>query len=259
MDRKSDVATNQSPVSNGQSQAVNPLHALRVKLFADGADKKAMLELYANPRIQGFTTNPTLMRQAGVSDYHAFAREVLAAIPDRPISFEVFADEFPDMERQAHRIAGWGSNVYVKIPVTNTRGESSCSLIERLCRDGVKLNVTALLTVRQVRDVRDALAGGPPSCISVFAGRIADTGRDPMPIIAAALELMRPHPQMELIWASPRELLNVFQADAVGCHIITATGDILRKLSLVGKDLSAYSLDTVKMFFNDAHASGFTI
>lgn len=237
----------------------DPQTGLRIKLFADGADKAAMLNLYANPLIQGFTTNPTLMRKAGISDYRAFAQDVLAVIPDRPISFEVFADEFVEMERQAHQIAGWGSNVYVKIPVTNTRGESSCSLIERLSRAGIKQNVTALLSLRQVREVRDALAGGPSCCISVFAGRIADTGRDPVPIMAAALELLRPHPQMELIWASPRELLNLFQADAVGCHIITATKDILNKLPLVGKDLAEYSLETVKMFFDDARASGFNL
>lgn len=237
----------------------NPLERLRVKLFADGADLAAMRELSANPLIQGFTTNPTLMRKAGVTDYRAFAREILAAIRDRPVSFEVFADEFPEMERQAHQIAGWASNVIVKIPVTNTRGQSACGLIERLCRDRIKLNVTALLTLKQVRDVRDALAGGPPSCISVFAGRIADTGRDPVPIMAAALELLRPHPQIELIWASPREVLNVFQADAVGCHIITATSDILNKLPIVGKDLAAYSLETVQMFFRDAHATGFCL
>ena len=230
-----------------------------MKLFADGADKGDMLGLYANPAIQGFTTNPTLMRKAGVTDYQAFARDIVSAIPDRPISFEVFADEFEEMERQAYRISSWGTNVYVKIPVTNTRGESSCGLIERLCRDRVRLNVTALLTLEQVRQVRDALSGGAPSYISVFAGRIADTGRDPVPLMAAAVELLRPHPQIELVWASPRELLNVFQADAVGCHIITATTDILMKLQLVGKDLAAYSLDTVKMFFEDARASGFEL
>ena len=197
--------------------------------------------------------------QAGVTDYQAFARDILSAIPDRPISFEVFADEFEEMERQAYRISSWGTNVYVKIPVTNTRGESSCGLIERLSRGRVKLNVTALLTLEQVRRVRDALAGGAPSYISVFAGRIADTGRDPVPLMAAAVELLRPHPHMELIWASPRELLNVFQADAVGCHIITTSTDILKKLQLVGKDLAAYSLDTVKMFFEDARASGFEL
>ena len=249
---------NAAPAGESLNSA-NLAPKLRVKLFADGADKAAMLGLYGNPLIQGFTTNPTLMRKAGISDYRAFARDVLSAIPDRPISFEVFADDFSEMERQAHLIAAWGANVYVKIPVTNTKSESSCSLIERLSRDGVKLNVTALLTLRQVREVRDALAGGPASCVSVFAGRIADTGRDPVPIMAAAVELLRPHRQMELIWASPRELLNVFQADAVGCHIITATSDILKKLSLVGKDLTAYSLDTVTMFHDDARASGFSL
>lgn len=261
MDRKLFVAEpRRTPEPNGQPHtAAVSLNQLRVKLFADGADKTAMLEMYANPLIQGFTTNPTLMRKAGISDYQAFARDILSAIRDRPISFEVFADEFGEMERQARLISGWGANVYVKIPVTNTKGESSCDLIERLAGEGVKLNVTALLTLKQVRDVRDALAGGPPSCISVFAGRVADTGRDPVPMMAAAIELMRPHPQMELIWASPRELLNVFQADALGCHIITATTDILKKLALVGKDLAAYSLDTVKMFHEDARASGFAL
>ena len=259
MDRSSPVAETTTQVCSKGGRPVQPATQVRVKLFADGADKAAMLELYANPAIQGFTTNPTLMRKAGVTDYQAFARDILSAIPDRPISFEVFADEFEEMERQAYRISSWGTNVYVKIPVTNTRGESSCGLIERLSRGRVKLNVTALLTLEQVRQVRDALAGGAPSYISVFAGRIADTGRDPVPLMAAAVELLRPHPQMELIWASPRELLNVFQADAVGCHIITTSTDILKKLQLVGKDLAAYSLDTVKMFFEDARASGFEL
>ena len=238
---------------------VHPVSALRVKLFADGADQAAMRELYANPLIQGFTTNPTLMRKAGITDYPAFAKEILSIIHDRPISFEVFADDFPEMERQADLISSWGANVYVKIPITNTRRESSCDLLARLARRGVKVNVTALLTLDQVRAAAEALAGGPPSCISVFAGRIADTGRDPVPIMQAAVEMLRPHPQMELIWASPRELLNVFQADSVGCHIITATTDILKKLSLVGKDLADYSLETVHMFFNDAHSSGFVL
>ena len=259
MDRSSPVAETTTQVCSKGGRPVQPATQVRVKLFADGADKAAMLGLYANPAIQGFTTNPTLMRKAGVSDYQAFARDILSAIPDRPISFEVFADEFEEMERQAYRISSWGTNVYVKIPVTNTRGESSCGLIERLSRGRVKLNVTALLTLEQVRRVRDALAGGAPSYISVFAGRIADTGRDPVPLMAAAVELLRPHPHMELIWASPRELLNVFQADAVGCHIITTSTDILKKLQLVGKDLAAYSLDTVKMFFEDARASGFEL
>ena len=232
---------------------------LKVKLFADGADKAAMLDLYRNPLIQGFTTNPTLMRKAGISDYAAFARDILLAIPDRPISLEVFADEFDEMERQGRLIASWGTNVYVKIPVTNTRREPALELIHRLSHAGIQLNVTALLTLGQVRDVADALAGGAPSCVSVFAGRIADTGRDPVPLMSAAVEMVSIHPGMELIWASPRELLNIFQADSIGCHIITATPDVLNKLSLVGKDLAEYSLDTVKMFHSDAQKSGFTI
>jgi transaldolase len=232
---------------------------LGVKLYADGAEKASMLELYANPLIQGFTTNPTLMRKAGITDYEAFAREIVASIPDRPISLEVFADDFPDMERQARKIATWGSNVYVKIPVTNTRREPSFDLVRRLSHEGVKINVTAILTLAQVRCVVEALAGGAPSNVSVFAGRIADTGTDPVPLMAAAVEMIRIHPGMELIWASPRELLNVFQADAIGCHIITATSDILKKLSLVGKDLAEYSLETVKMFYDDATKSGFRL
>ena len=216
-----------------------------------------MLKLYANPQIQGFTTNPTLMRKAGITDYEAFARDILTAIPDRPISFEVFADEFDEMERQAERIATWGVNVYVKIPVTNTRGESAAALVRRLAGRGVKQNVTALMTLAQVREITDALAAGPAANISVFAGRVADTGVDPLPMMRSALEIMRPHPQLELIWASPRELLNIVQASEIGCHIITVTSDILNKLPLIGKDLSEYSLDTVKMFRNDALASGF--
>src|SRR3954469_14412828 len=210
---------------------------LSVKIFADGADLGGMLELYAKPYIRGFTTNPTLMRKAGITDYKGFAREVLAAIPDRPISFEVFSDEFAEMERQAREIAGWGDNVYVKIPVTNTRGESAAALVKRLSRGGVKLNVTALLPLDQVREVVDCVAGGAPACISVFAGRMADTGVDPVPVMAEAVTILRAAPNAELIWASPRELLNIFQADAIGCHIITVTHDILKKLSLVGHDL----------------------
>ena len=239
--------------------AIIPLTALRVKLFADSADPASMPELARNPLIRGFTTNPTLMRKAGICDYRAFAQEILAAVPDRPISFEVFADEFDAMERQARLISAWGSNVYVKIPITSTRGESSCALLRRLAGDGMKLNVTGLLTLDQVCAASRALAEGPSSCISVFAGRIADTGRDPVPVMATAVELLRPHPQIELIWASPRELLNIFQADAVGCHIITLTTDILKKLALIGKDLTDYSLETVKMFFDDAWASGFVL
>ncbi len=235
------------------------LASLRVKIFADGADKAGMLEMARLPYIAGFTTNPTLMRKAGVKDYRAFARDVLAALPDRPISFEVFSDEFPEMERQAGEIASWGAQVYVKIPVTNTRGEVSYGLIRKLCEDGIRLNVTALMTLEQVRDVAAALSGGARACISVFAGRIADSGRDPVPLMAAAVELLRPYPNEELIWASPRELLNIFQADAIGCQIITATNDVLRKLSLVGKDLKDYSLDTVKMFHEDAKQANYSL
>jgi len=232
---------------------------LRIRIFADGADKAGMLEMYRNPAIRGFTTNPTLMRKAGVGDYEAFARDILAAIPDRPISFEVLADDFAGMEAQARAIAGWAENVFVKIPVTNTRGESTSALVRRLSHDGIRLNVTALLTLDQVRTVAAALSGGAPASVSVFAGRIADTGRDPVPVMAAAVQALRDAPQAELIWASPRELLNVFQADAVGCHIITATNDILKKLPLVGKDLAAFSLETVEMFYTDALASGFRV
>jgi len=238
---------------------MKPVDQLSVKIFADGADVAGMVDLYRKPYIKGFTTNPTLMRKSGISDYRAFALQVLQAIPDRPISFEVFSDEFDDMERQAREIAGWGDHVYVKIPVTNTRRESACDLVRRLSHAGVKLNVTALLTLDQVRDVTAAVAGGAPACISVFAGRIADTGYDPVPLMAAAVELMRLAPNAELIWASPRELLNIFHADAIGCHIITVTHDILRKLSLVGYDLREYSLDTVKMFHADAKQAGFTL
>lgn len=238
---------------------MSSISALKVKLFADGADKAGMLEMYRRPLIKGFTTNPTLMRKAGVSDYLEFALDIVRAIPDRPISFEVFSDDFTEMERQAREITRWGPNVYVKIPVTNTLGEPSDPVIRALAAAGVKLNVTALLTLDQVRDVGAALGGGPPACVSVFAGRIADTGQDPAPLMAAAVELLRPYPNIELIWASPRELLNVFQADAVGCHIITATNDILNKLHLVGRDLREYSLDTVKMFREDALKAGYTL
>jgi transaldolase len=232
---------------------------LKVKLFADGADKAGMLEMYKNPLIEGFTTNPTLMRKAGVTDYQSFALDVLRAIPDKPISYEVLSDEFGEMERQAKLISSWGENVYVKIPVTNSLGQSSLPLIKKLVQAKVKQNITALTTLSQVRDVVADLAEGPPAYISVFAGRVADTGLDPIPMMAAAVELMRPYPNLQLIWASPRELLNVFQADAVGCHIITATNDILKKLPLVGKDLTQFSLETVQMFKNDAEAAGFKL
>lgn len=236
-----------------------PVRDLAVKVFADGADLDGMLELARDPLIKGFTTNPTLMRKAGLTDYRAFAHEVLAAIPDRPISFEVFADEFDSIELQALEIAGWGDNVFVKIPITNTRAEPSYELIRRLSRAGVKLNITAILTVDQVHDVREYLVESPAGFVSVFAGRIADTGRDPVPLMAAAAELLKPYPQLELIWASPRELLNIFHANAVGCHIITVTHDVLKKLSLVGKDLREYSLETVRMFFEDAQKAGYSL
>jgi transaldolase len=239
--------------------AIKTVTDLRIKIFADGADLPGILQMYAQPWISGFTTNPTLMRKAGISDYASFARQVLAAIPDRPISFEVFSDDFSEMERQALEISRWGDNVYVKIPITNTRGESSVDLCRTLAADGLKLNVTALLTLDQVCSVARALAGGPPACVSVFAGRIADTGVDPLPMMQAALKMLAPCPNLELIWASPRELLNIVQADAIGCHIITVTNDILGKLKLLGKDLNEYSLDTVAMFHRDAAASGFSL
>jgi transaldolase len=232
---------------------------LRISIFADGADRQRMLSLRENPLIQGFTTNPTLMRKAGITDYESFAKEVLAAIPDRPISFEVFSDEVSEMQRQARTLASWGTNVYVKIPVTNTRGESTASLVRSLAADGVKLNVTALLTVDQVSVVSSALEGGPSSYISVFAGRIADTGRDPIPMMKQALDIMRSRPEQQLIWASPRELLNIFQADWIGCHVITVTSDLLAKLAMAGKDLGLLSLETVQMFHTDAQAAGFTL
>jgi transaldolase len=245
--------------AEGNGGLMKRVEDLTVKIFADGADLAGMLALYRQPYIKGFTTNPTLMRKAGITDYRGFAKEVLSAIPDRPISFEVFSDEFAEMERQAREIAGWGENVYVKIPVTNTRGESACDLVRRLSRAGVKLNVTALLSLAQVRDVVAAVAGGAPSCISVFAGRVADTGYDPVPLMTAAVEMLKVAPDAELIWASPRELLNIFQADAIGCHIITVTHDILKKLSNVGRGLEDYSLDTVKMFHSDAVQAGFVL
>ena len=232
---------------------------LRIKIFADGADKAGMLDMYRNPLVGGFTTNPTLMRKVGLTDYRAFAKTILSEIRDRPISFEVFADEFPEMERQAREIRSWGDNVYVKIPVTNTKREASYELIKRLANAEVKLNVTALMTLDQVRSVGEALKDGAPSVVSVFAGRIADTGLDPMPLMAEALAILKPAKQAELLWASPREVLNIYQADQVGCHIITATNDLIKKLALSGKDLSDYSLETVKMFYDDAKAAGFSL
>jgi transaldolase len=235
------------------------LDSLKVKIFADGADCAGIRERAAKRYIAGFTTNPTLMRKAGVTDYRAFGREVLDCVGGRPISFEVFSDEFQEMERQAREIASWGQSVFVKIPVTNTRGEPSYALIHRLAQSGIQLNITAMLTLQQVREVSRALADGAASYISVFAGRVADTGVDPVPVMTEALAIMRPHSTQQLIWASPRELLNVIQADAIGCHVITVTNDILKKLNLLGKDLTEYSLDTVKMFESDARAAGYTL
>jgi transaldolase len=232
---------------------------LTIKIFADGADIGAMLCLATNPLIRGFTTNPTLMRKAGITDYRAFALEVLDAITARPVSFEVFADDFPTMEAQAREIASWGSNVNVKIPVTNTAGIFTGPVIQRLSAAGVAVNVTALTTARQVREVANLLDPATPAYISVFAGRVADTGVDPVPVMVEALDIMAHLPKAELIWASPRELLNVIQADRIGCHIITVTPEILGKLGLIGKDLDEYSLETVKMFYNDARAASFTI
>lgn len=235
------------------------IETLKVKIFADGADKNGMLEMYEKPYIKGLTTNPTLMKKVGITDYRAFCKDILTHIKDKPLSFEVFSDDFDEMERQAMEIAGWGENVYVKIPVTNTRQETCYALVKKLAAQKVKLNVTALMTLNQVRDVVSSLDPGVPSYVSVFAGRIADTGRDPVPMMAAAVEELKNVPSAELIWASPRELLNIFHANEIGCHVITVTNDILKKLALVDYDLDAYSLDTVKMFYNDAVAAGFTL
>ena len=235
------------------------LAELKIKLFSDGADKTQILRFYANPLIRGFTTNPTLMRSAGVKNYEAFAREILDVIRDRPISFEVFADNFGEMERQARKIAAWGENVYVKIPICNTKRQSSMELAGQLAHSGVKVNITAVLTLDQVRAAADALTGGSPGIISIFAGRIADTGRDPVPTVAAAVDLVSAYSNIELIWASPRELLNIFQANDAGCHIITVPETILAKLETVGKDLDEFSLETVAMFHHDAARSGYQL
>ena len=229
---------------------------LRVQIFADGADKASMLELYRQPHIKGFTTNPTLMRATGVTDYQGFALDLLATIQDRPISFEVFADEEPEMEEQARHIAAWGKNVFVKVPVMNTKGVPTYDLIRHLSHEGIQLNVTALLTLEQVRSVCNALQGSAPAYVSVFAGRIADTGRDPVPLMREAVAMANAA-KAQLMWASPRELLNVFQADEIGCHVITATTDVLKKLPLVGKDLHEFSQETVQMFRRDAVKSGY--
>lgn len=232
---------------------------LTIEIFADGADIAAISRLAADPRIKGFTTNPSLMRKAGVTDYEAFARGALEVIGDRPISFEVLADDFDEMEQQALHIGSWAPNVVVKIPITDTRGRPADGLLLRLAERGVRVNVTALMTLDQVRRAAVALAPCPFGYVSVFAGRIADTGRDPVPIMAEAVSIIGPHPNLKVIWASPREVLNVVQADSIGCHVITATSDILAKLGLFGKDLVAYSLETVQMFFSDALAAGYEV
>jgi transaldolase len=232
---------------------------LNVKIFADGAEIEGIRKLYSNPLIKGFTTNPTLMRKAGISDYKAFAHEVLAEIDDLPISFEVFADEFPEMERQAHEIASWGPNVNVKIPITNTKGHSAADLVGRLSAEGIIVNITAMFKLDQVRGIIDVLDSNTPAMLSIFAGRIADAGVDPLPIMREALRIMTEKPKSELIWASPREILNIIQAHDIGCHIITVTHDILAKLPSIGKDLGQFSLETVEMFHRDATAAGYAI
>jgi transaldolase len=235
------------------------LGQLRVKIFADGADMATMLDMSARTYIKGLTTNPTLMRNSGIGNYRAFALDVLSQIHDKPVCFEVLADDFVEMERQALEIASWADNAYVKIPVTNTKRESSCALVKRLADRRIKLNVTAIMTLPQVREVGAALTPAAAAYVSVFAGRIADTGIDPLPLMAAAVEILKANPKAELVWASTRELLNIFQADAVGCHVITVTNDILKKLSLIGHDLTEYSMETVKMFYDDAQRAGLSL
>jgi transaldolase len=235
------------------------LGGLNVKLFADGADRDGMLEMYARPYIKGLTTNPTLMRKAGIANYRAFAKDILSRINDKPVCFEVLADEFAEMEHQALEIAGWAKNVYVKIPVTNTKGESCRALVKRLAERQVKLNVTAIMTLAQLQEILPALTPTTPSYLSVFAGRIADTGIDPLPLMQKAVEMLKTNGNAELVWASSRETYNIFQADAVGCQVITLTSDILNKLPLIGHDLTEYSLETVKMFHDDARRAGFSL
>jgi transaldolase len=235
------------------------LDRLTVKIFADGADKAGILDMCARPYIKGLTTNPTLMRKAGIANYRAFAKDILSHINDKPVCFEVLADDFADMERQALEMAGWADNVYVKIPVTNTKRETSCALVKRLADRQVKLNVTAIMTLAQLQEIMVALNPDTASYLSVFAGRIADTGIDPVPLMQKAVEMLRAISKAELVWASSREIFNIFQADAIGCQVITVTNDILNKLSLIGYDLTEYSLDTVKMFYDDARRAGFSL
>lgn len=232
---------------------------LKVKLFADGADKKGIVEMYENPLISGFTTNPTLMKSAGIKDYKEFSKDILGFIKDKPVSLEVFSDDFNEMENQALEISSWGENVNVKIPITNTKSESSLDLIKSLSKKGVKLNVTAIMTIEQIEKIISPLKEGPGGYVSVFAGRIADSGKNPLITMKKSLEILADDPKIELIWASPRELYNVVQANDIGCHIITATNDILRKLPTLGKNLDQFSLETVKMFYDDAVEAGYSI
>jgi len=232
---------------------------LTVKIFADGADIAEMKQQRENPLVKGFTTNPTLMRKSGIADYEAFARDALQAIPDLPLSFEVFADEFDEMERQALKIRDWGNNVYIKIPITNTSGESAAPLLQRLSEQGVKVNVTAMTTAAQVELALGAISNATAAYVSVFAGRIADTGRDPVPVMSDVMGMLRDTPQIELIWASPREVYDIVRANGIGCHIITVTYDLLRKMALFGKDLDEFSLETVKMFYDDASSAGYRL
>lgn len=232
---------------------------LKIKIFADGADIESIRKLYAQPNIQGFTTNPTLMKQAGIQDYKAFALEVLKIVTDRPVSFEVFADDINEMEKQALEIATWGKNINVKIPITNTKGESTASLVKSLSAKRIICNVTAIFTISQLQEIVNILDPKTPAILSIFAGRIADTGFDPVPLMLEAVEIAKSKPLSEVLWASPRELLNIFQADEVGCHIITVTPDLIKKLNGVGKDLTQFSLETVEMFYRDAKAAGYSI
>lgn len=238
---------------------MDKLKDLKVKIFADGANKKDMLEMYSKEFIKGLTTNPSLMKKEGIKNYKNFCVDILKSIKDKPISFEVFSDNFIEMERQALEIASWGENVYVKIPITNTKKETCYKTIEKLSKHKVKLNITAIMTLQQVEEVASVLAPSVPSYVSVFAGRIADTAVDPLPLMTKTVSILKPLPECELIWASPRELLNIFQADSIGCHIITVTNDILKKLPLINRDLNEFSLDTVKMFYNDAIDAGYEL
>jgi transaldolase len=240
-------------------EAIRTLKELNIKIFSDGADLDSIIEAYDAGLVKGFTTNPTLMCKAGITNYLAFAKEVLRVVTDLPVSFEVFSDEFDGMNEQARKLADLADNVYVKIPITNTKGESACPLIEELAGDGLKLNITAMMPLQQVRDVAAALTPDVPAIVSVFAGRIADTGRDPIPFMQESLSILEPLPGAELLWASPREALNIMQAEQMGCHIITVTPAVLKKAALFGKDLDDFSLETVKMFYEDATSSGFTI